>query len=98
MEDCRNCPHEAEIEALKRDMDRNSSTHREFYNMFNELKIDAQVQKSSFENILSVVNEIKADVKELKEKPSKRWDTVVVGFISGASGIIATVFFSGLIK
>lgn len=98
MEDCRNCPHEAEIQALKNDMERNSSTHREFYKTFEELRVDAQVQKASFENILAVVNEIKTDVKELKEKPSKRWDTVVVGFLGTIGGIIATAFLSGLIK
>lgn len=34
------------------------------------------------ENVENDVSEMKSDIKEIKDKPSKRWDTIVVALIT----------------
>ena len=46
------------------------------------------------ENVEKTVNEIKTDVKDLTNKPAKRWDGIVEKGISAVvGGLIAYVFF-----
>lgn len=87
---CSDCIYESIIEELKRDADRNSDQHREFYNKFNEQSTAIKISEERYTNLLSCLNEIKVAVNELKEKPAKRWDSVVMTIISClVTGVIA---------
>ncbi|MBC8571051.1 hypothetical protein [Zongyangia hominis] len=74
---CETCPNEDRIKALEGDSERNQKTHKEFFSRFEEMKVEAKGIQKDFQNILSVLNEVKSDVKELKDKPGKRWESVV---------------------
>lgn len=74
---CENCQLEKRVDALEKDSLRNQNTHREFYNRFEELKIDAAGSRKDYQTIMATLAEVKSDVKELKDKPAKRWDQVV---------------------
>ena len=95
MAECDNCIHESEIQELKKDMERNSTAHREFYDSFKKLEVKQGVADNTISNIFSVMNEIKDDVKELKDKPIKKWDSVttyaITALIGGIIGYIISV-------
>lgn len=97
MEECVRCQHEAEIQALKSDSVRNSETHREFYRKFEDLNVKQGVFDNTLSNMMSVLNEIKSDVKGLKEEPSKNYNAikmcVATALISGVLGYFISFIF-----
>lgn len=83
------CPYETLIEELKRDAERNSEQHREFYNKFNAQATAIAISEERYTNLLSTmnrleesVNKISASLDEIKQKPAKRWDSTVATIIS----------------
>lgn len=50
------------------------------------------VMKSEAEHTASDVKEIKVDVKALKERPVKWWETLVVALIGGLAGFALKAF------
>ena len=68
---------EPRVRALEEDSERNRETHREFYRRIRDLEQTSGETKI----VLNDLKEIKADVKELKEKPGKRWDNAVTSIL-----------------
>ena len=63
-------------------------------NNLEELTVTVKGLVIKEENIENTVKEIKTDVKNLSDKPAKRWDGVVDKAISAVvGGLIAYVFF-----
>lgn len=83
-----NCAHIVEIEALKRDMEKNSEQHREFYQKFTDITTKQAIADERYNNILTVQNEIKSTVTELKEKPGKKWDNISLTVITTIISLI----------
>lgn len=85
-DECRatSCPYETIIEELKRDAERNSEQHREFYNKFNVQATAIAISEERYQNLLNAMARLEASIsnignslEEIKQKPSKRWDSVV---------------------
>lgn len=49
-----------------------------------------QAMKKDLEYLTKSVNETSADVKELKEKPAKRWESLVEKILWGVVGAVLT--------
>ena len=49
-----------------------------------------QAMKKDLEYLATTVNETKEDVKSLKEKPAKRWESLVEKIIWGVVGAVLT--------
>ena len=49
-----------------------------------------QAMQKDLEHLSKDVTETRADVKELKEKPAKRWDTLVEKILWGVVGAVLT--------
>lgn len=82
MENCSvNCPYKSQIDELKRDSQRNSEQHREFYKRFNDVEKAQAISDERYNQILTLVTKIDASVDELKEKPGKKWDSMVIKII-----------------
>lgn len=86
---CSGCIYESIIEELKRDAERNSEQHREFYNKFNAQATAIAISEERYTNLLNTmgrlegaVNRIGASLDEIKQKPAKRWDGAVTTIIS----------------
>lgn len=71
------CNMEQRITALERDSERNQHTHKEFYDKFEGLTTRQAVLDEKFSQIMSGIGDLQKDMKEIKEKPAKRWDAVV---------------------
>lgn len=92
-----NCPFALKINDLEKDTQRNSDQHREFYGKFNDLEKKQAIVEERYNNILSVTNEIKTTVTELKDKPAKRQDTIVISIITTIIGLVLGFVFSAFI-
>ncbi len=57
-----------------------------------DLETDKKLQTFQYEQILKTLEELKSDISELKDKPSKRWDLIITGLISAAVAYFASLF------
>lgn len=65
------------VTALEQTASKNSLTHGELYARIEAVEKGQAVINSNLSNIEKLCNEICSDVKELKEKPAKRYDGLV---------------------
>lgn len=98
------CPYESVIEELKRDAERNSEQHREFYTRFSNAERDIAISEERYNNLLTIITEIKSSVEsvnrslaELRDKPAKKWENVTAYIITCIIGLILGYFFKELI-
>lgn len=75
--ECEHCGLEKRVADLEKDSERNQHTHKEFYGKFEELGRGQAVADERYSAIQATLVSIQADLKELKEKPGKRWESVV---------------------
>lgn len=61
-------------------------------NRITEIEKDKSLEKYQFEQIMKTLEELKEDVNELKDKPSKRWDIVITAIITSTIGLVLTLF------
>ena len=80
-----NCVSIARVEALERALEaqkQHSSLAREkIYDRLGELERGMATVTTQYGNIIDRLSSMSADLNALKEKPSKRWETVVAGAI-----------------
>lgn len=69
------------VTSLEHTAERNSEDHGKIYARVEAVEKGQAVVNSNVSNIITVCNEIKQDVKELKEKPVKRYDSLVNSII-----------------
>lgn len=62
--------------ALEHTAEKNSEDHGKIYARTEALEKGQAVVNNNIENIFTVCNEIKQDVKEIKEKPAKRYESI----------------------
>lgn len=67
----------ARITALEEANDKNHESHGTIYARLDSLENNHTALSVSLDSIKTVLDEIKADVKDLKDKPGKRWDMIV---------------------
>lgn len=83
------------VTALEKTASENHESHGAIYARIEAVEKGHAVLDTSLENIWTVLKEIQADVKELKDKPTKRYDkavdTIVQWLIVGILG--AAVIF-----
>lgn len=67
----------ARVTALEKTANENHESHGKIYTRLESLENGHAILDTNLTNIWSVLKEIQADLKELKERPAKRWDMVV---------------------
>ena len=63
-----------------------------------EITTNNAVQNNKLDTISSILEDIKIDIAELKEKPVKRWDTAVSAIIEAISSVLAGALLGILLK
>ena len=85
----------ARVEALERALEaqkQHSSLAREkIYDRLGELERGMATVTTQYGNIIDRLSSMSADLNALKERPSKRWETVVAALITGAIGYLLVV-------
>lgn len=83
---------EQRLIALEKDSEKNQATHKEFFKRFEESGITDARTDEKYANILIAISDLKAQVRELADKPRKHWETLIASGITAiVSGVI--VFF-----
>lgn len=82
------CPVLPRVEALERANEQHSSTHREMFSRLNTLERETDSQEVMLQNIDVKLDEVKATVSALAEKPGKRWDGLVDKLIYLGAGAV----------
>lgn len=65
------------VAALERKSESNSEDHGKIYGRLESVEKGQGVIQADLRNIQNLCDEIRADVKDLKERPVKRWDGIV---------------------
>lgn len=92
---CNPCALVSRVEELERKMNKNHESHKELFAMINESKLKRTIVETKIDEITRTLREIKDDIAELKQKPTKRWDTFVAALITAIAGALVGYFFGG---
>lgn len=71
------CTIDKTIADLKEDNKEQDKAQKELNTKIEAIKQENAVSKERYQQILTAVNELKQDAKELKEKPAKRWEQLM---------------------
>ena len=71
---------------LERIVSEHSTSIKELEKRVSELESNSKVQSFQFRIIMDSLQELKNDLKEIKSKPSKRWDLIITTAITGIVG------------
>ena len=87
---------EYRIKELEKDIQRNQETHKEFFARFESMNSRMVGYEKDMSYLTATVTDISKDVKEIKEKPGKRWDSVVLCVITSIVGAVIGFLLSGV--
>ena len=71
---------------VERTLVEHTTTIKELEKRVTELESNSKVQNFQFRIIMDSLQELKNDLKEIKSKPSKRWDLIITTAITGIVG------------
>ena len=71
---------------VERTLVEHTTTIKELEKRVTELESNSKVQSFQFRIIMDSLQELKNDLKEIKSKPSKRWDLIITTAITGIVG------------
>lgn len=89
------CPVLPRVEVLEEANRQHGATHREMFTRLNALERSTDSQGVMLKNIDGKLDEVKATVSALAEKPAKRWDGLVDKFIYLAVGAVVAWIAAG---
>lgn len=88
-----------EIKQKQRETDdKNSSQHKEFYDNIQQIKLSAKETQSDirvmgerFDQMIGILKTVQEDLAMLRDKPSKKLDSVTTGVIVGILVALANI-------
>lgn len=97
--ECFECKHNStiaeygeRIKTLEEKINKNSLDHKEFYGKFEEIHIENKETQINVNQIMKTINEIAIDVKDIKERPARRYSdiikTIITVIVSGIIGML----------
>ena len=90
--DCSNCQLAERVKRLEGDFEleaqKNSQRHEEFFRRIRVLEQHQAVNGTCLDTIVEKLDAIAGDVASLKERPSRLWDLIVTGVITGTVGFL----------
>ena len=99
---CENgCMNEHRIRSLEEDFrdfkERNSRDHKEFYNRIEKAEKDMVESRGDRKHITQQLEEINGNVKTLMEKPSTRYETLVMSILTALAGAFVGFLLNGVL-
>lgn len=88
------CDHQNEIGSLKHRMDKAESNIEQIHELITCVKLLAQKQ----EGIIHSIDDIKTDVRTLKDEPAKKWNNATQTIISGVISAIVCAIMAVIIS
>ena len=94
-----NCVSITRVEALERaletEKESRSRAHEKIFDRLGELERGMATVSTQYSNISDRLATISADLNAIKERPSKRWETVIAAIITGVVGFLLARFGMG---
>ena len=90
----RDCPLLPRIETLEQDSKHNKDAHKEFYGKLEASHTNVALIEQQLHQIKGDTEEIKKSVQDMKEKPAKRWESLVEKAI-GAVALAVIAYLLG---
>lgn len=75
-----------EIEQIKQELKNHEKR-------LSDIEGDRKLQLYQYESIMQCMSEMKLDIKEIKERPIKKWDLIITGIISACIGYFVKTIF-----
>lgn len=86
------------IEMIEIQLQRHEKSIEELSAQIHLCQLNDATVNVEIKQVLQGISELKASVLELKDKPAKRWDsvitTIVTSIVSGVVGVVLGIFFS----
>ena len=90
-----------EIENLKRELGNMKKEHEKFDDRIRKIETSKEKTEFQYEEIMKALNKLNdqtiprliSDINELKNKPAKRYETIISAFISGVVAVIVSLLF-----
>lgn len=86
------CASLVRIKALERTLEdekkERSCSHEKIYNRLGALERGMTAVTTQYSQIIAQLATMSADINALKEKPNKRWETVITAIITGVVGFL----------
>lgn len=86
------CSTAARVEALERlvqtEKSERSRAHEKIYDRLGELERGMTAVTTQYSQIISQLAALSADLNTLKDRPSRRWETVVAALTTGVVGYL----------
>ena len=79
---------EHRVETLEDRLTKSEESRREIYERLNSLERDRAANSVVLGQIKDSIDEVKADVKYIKEKPGRRIDTVIMAALAAVGGAL----------
>lgn len=86
---------EARLGIVEKDTRRNDEQHKEIFIKLEKLVIESNTVITQFQTILGMITDVKSDIKNIqsdmasqKEKPAKRWESIVMTVITTIVGAV----------
>ena len=76
--------------------EKSSKDHHEMYDRIRQLEIANAKTDTQYGQIMETLGALKVEISALKEKPARRWESVVASVITGVVGIVLGLLFRGL--
>ena len=89
------CINERRIHDLEKDVEQNKITHKEFYNRFERMNERMVGYEKDMSYLRTTISEMSQDLKEIKEKPAKRWESAVLCTITSIVSVVVGFLLSG---
>lgn len=92
---CDNCINEQRIIELEKCAEINRTQHQKFFDRHESIAVTEGETRVRYEAILNTMAEIKADIAILKDKPTKKYDTIITAIIVAIVSAIIGYFIKG---
>lgn len=94
------CASLVRIKALERTLEdekkERSRSHEKIYNRLGALERGMTAVTTQYSQIIAQLATMSADINALKEKPNKRWETVITAIITGVVGFLLGQAWNGV--
>ena len=94
-----NCVSITRVEALERaletEKESRSRAHEKIFDRLGDLERGMATVSTQYSNISDRLATISADLNAIKERPGKRWETVIAAIITGVVGFLLARFGMG---
>ena len=75
-----------DIDNISKDLEQIKQDLKAHEKRLADIESDKKLQLYQYESIMKCMSEMKADIKEIKERPIEKWDLIIASLLSACVG------------